>query len=170
MAKMDVILPDDVMKQFEEIYQNTDEIFGEMTKAGAQAVLEDVKQKCPNKDLVKYFRLSKTYKTPSDGGINTKVYAVGYLPFSDPNRKYFSRRAKGTLYHTDKGVPVDFLLKLYEYGRSTAPFPKSPFFRACFSNAKITEEMLKAQILASNGMLTDEDFHPVEDLGRNPFE
>ena len=155
MAKMDVILPDDVMKQFEEIYQNTDEIFGEMTKAGAQAVLEDVKQKCPNKDLVKYFRLSKTYKTPSDGGINTKVYAVGYLPFSDPNRKYFSRRAKGTLYHTDKGVPVDFLLKLYEYGRSTAPFPKKPFMRKSFRKAEIEAAMMKAQKEASGGIIDE---------------
>lgn len=167
MAKMDVVLPDDVMKDFKEIYDNADEIFGEMTRAGAQVVLDKAKQKCPNKELAKYFKLSKTYKTPSDGGINTKIYASGYIPFSDPNRKYFSRSAKGTMYHTDKGVPVDFLLKLYEYGRSTAPFPKSPFFRSCFSDLSITEAMLKTQIRISNGRLGDADFVPME--GFNPF-
>lgn len=160
MAQMKVMLPDEVMEQFKDVYENTDKIFGEMTKAGAEAVLVSVKQKCPNKDCVKFFKVSKIYKTPSDGGINTKVYAHGYLPFSDPNRKYFSRKVKGTMYPTDKGVPVEFLLNLYEYGRSNAPFPKSPFFRSCFTNHKITEEMLRAQILASNGMLTDDDSHP----------
>ena len=169
MARFDAELPNEVMNQFKEVYDNADEIFGAMTKAGAQVVLENAKQKCPRQELAKYFKLTKTYKTPSDGGINTKVYASGYLPFSDPNRKFFSRSAKGTMYHTNKGVPVDFLLKLYEYGRSSAPFPKHPFFRSCFSDSQITEKMLKAQILASNGMLTDDDFHSVDDLGNNPF-
>ena len=153
MAQMNVVLPDEVMNQFKEVYDNTDYILGEMTRAGAEAVLHNVKAKAPTEEIAKKFKLSKTYKTPSDGGINTKVFASGYLPFSDPNRKVFSRKAKGTTYPTDKGVPVDFLCKLYEYGRKTSPFPKHPFFRNSFSNSEITEKMLKAQTLASNGIL-----------------
>ena len=158
MAKMDVVLPDDVMSQFKEINDNADEIFGGMTRAGAEVVWHNVKISAPTKEIAQKFRLSKTYKTPSDGGINTKVLCSGYIPFSDPNRKYFSRNAKGTMYHTTKGVPVDFLCNLYEYGRSTSPFPKKPFFRNCFKGNEIETAMLKAQKTLSHGLLDDSEF------------
>ena len=138
MAKMDVKLPDEVIEQFNEINNNADEILGGMTRAGAEVVWHNIKLYAPNEQIAKKFKLTKTYKTPSDGGINTKVYASGYIPFSDPNRQYFSRRAKGTMYHTNKGVPVDFLCKLYEYGRKGAPFPKHPFLRPAFKNSAVT--------------------------------
>ena len=173
MAKMDVVLPDDVMQQFKDVYDNTDHIFGEMTKAGAQAVLQNVKMHAPTKQIADKFKLSKVYHTPSDGGINTKIYASGYIPFSEtkqPWRKYFSRSAKGTMYTTTLGLPVDFLCKVFEYGRKGAPFPKKPFFRNSFKSMDIETAMYKAQKLASNGMLTDEDFHSVDDLGYNPFD
>ncbi len=168
MAMMDVVLPDDVMSQFQEVNDHADAIFGGMTKAGAEQVWHNVKLSAPTKEIAGKFKVSKTYHTPSDGGINTKVYCSGYIPFSDPNRKYFSRSAKGRMYHTDKGVPVDFLCNLYEYGRSTSPFPKQPFFRNAFKYKELERVMLKAQKELSHGLLDDSDFVAV-DSSEVPF-
>ena len=168
MAKMDVILPDDVMSQFKEINDNADEIFGGMTRAGAEMVWHNVQLSAPNPELAKSFKLSKTYKTPSDGGINTKVYCSGYIPFCDPNRKYFSRNAKGTMYHTTKGVPASFLAIMYEYGRQGNYFPKKPFFRNAFKQGEIENAMLKAQKSLSHGLLDDSEFVSV-DASQVPF-
>ena len=156
MAKLQTILPDDVIKDFKKVYQNTDKIFGEMTKAGAEVALNNTKASVPIPEMASHVKLSKTYKTPSDGGINTKVIISGYLPFSDPNRKYFSRSgANGKTYVTTKGVPVDFLANVFEYGRSGKPFPKKPFFRKSFRKAEIEKAMLKAQKELSGGLLDE---------------
>lgn len=155
MAKLNLELPTEVINEIQEVEKNADEIFGGMTRAGAELVWHNVKLTAPTPEIASKFKLSKTYKTPTDGGINTKVYCSGYIPFSDPNRKYFSRSAKGHMYHTTKGVPVDFLVKLYEYGRSTSPFPKHPFFRNAFKGNEIEKVMLKAQKELSGGLLDD---------------
>lgn len=155
MAKYVANLPDATLKEMKTIEKNLDKIFGEMTKAGAEVVANNVRVNAPSvlKDKVK---LTRTYKTPSDGGINTKVYISGYIPFSNPNRKAFSRRGKsgGKVYVTSKGIPSEFLANLYEYGRSTAPFPKHPFLRKSFgSTSKIEKAMLEAQKRESGGLL-----------------
>lgn len=145
-----VDLPTDLIKDFERVYKNTDEIIGEMTQAGAEAVANNMRNTAP--DVIKpYIKTSKVYKTPTDGGINTKAYVSGYIPFSDPNRKYFIRGA-GKKPET-KGVPADFLAIMYEYGRSNAPFPKKPFLRKAFKKKEIEDAMLKAQKKASGGLL-----------------
>lgn len=156
MAKLQTILPNDVIKDFQKIYKNTDKIFGEMTRAGAEVPLNNAKASVPLPEMASHIKLSKTYKTPSDGGINTKVYFSGYLPFKG-NRKTFSTRNKNgdKVYTTTKGVPVDFLAKVYEYGRSNRPFPKKPFFRKSFRKKQIEEAMLKAQKRASGGLLDE---------------
>ena len=152
MAKFNLELPDAIMKDIEKIYNNSDEIFGEMTKAGAEVVLNNVRSTAPTV-IVHFAKTSKTYKTPSDGGINTKVYFSGYLPFKG-NRTSFTRSGRsGKSYTTNKGIPVDFLANIYEYGRSGAPFPKHPFFRKAFNKAMIEQAMLKAQKQASGGLL-----------------
>ena len=152
MAVFDLELPNELIKEFEELSGNADKIMGEMTKAGARAVLMNVESKAPAK-LNGHFKISKVYMTPTDGGINTKVYCSGYIPFSSPNRAYFSRYAKGKLYNTKEGVPASFLAIMYEYGRSNAPFPKHPFFRSAFSKNLIEQAMLQAQQSASHGLL-----------------
>lgn len=156
MAKLNVVLPDDVIKDFKKVYNNTDKIFGDMTKAGAEVVKNNVKSNVPLSSMSSHVKVSRTYRTPSDGGINTKVYFSGYLPFSG-NRKTFVRRnrAGGKVYATDKGVPADFLAQVYEYGRSNRPFPKKPFFRRSFNKEQITKAMLKAQKQASGGLLDE---------------
>lgn len=157
MAKYDAILPDKELKEMRKLYNNTDEIIGGMTKAGAEVAMNNMKSNAPTPAISSHIKLSKTYKTPSDGGINTKVYISGYLPFSDPNRKYFTRRgANGKLYSTTQGVPVAFLAQLYEYGRSNGnPFPKKPFMRNAFRKADIEKAMMKAQKELSGGLLDE---------------
>ena len=144
MAKLNLELPTDLIKQMEALEGGADKAFEAMTEAGAEYVASKLRSTAPS-TIQPYVKISKTYKTPSDGGINTKVYYSGYLPFSNPNRSYFSRKGGGgTTYSTTKGVPADFLAQLYEYGRSTAPFPKKPFFRKAFKDKGIEEAMIKS--------------------------
>ena len=155
MAQFRLNLPDKEIKQFEELYGKTSEIFGEMTKAGAEVALKEILANCPIPELRSHVKLSRQYKTPSDGGINTKVYVSGYLPFSG-NRKYFSRRGgNGSMYSTSKGVPASFVAIMYEYGRSGHPFPKRPFFRKSFKKGAIEKAMMEAQKTASGGLLDE---------------
>jgi hypothetical protein len=80
MAGFKAILPDDIMKDFKTIGSHTEEIFGEMTRAGAEVAEKNLKANAPS-GLGAYVKTSRTYRTPSDGGINTKVYFSGYLLF-----------------------------------------------------------------------------------------
>lgn len=156
MAKFEMRLPDDVLKDAEFIYDNAEAIFGEMTRAGAERAAAKVRGSVPVEQMAGHVRLSVTYKTPSDNGINTKVYFSGYIPFgslSTKNRHTFTRagRAGGKSYTTREGVPAAFLAQIYEYGRSNRPFPKRPFFRAAFRG--LEGVMLAAQRSASGGLL-----------------
>lgn len=155
MAKFDMQLPKDLMSDLRKIDSNADKIFGDMTKAGAEVALSEVRSNAP--DILRpYAKLTRTYKTPSDDGINTKVIFSGYLPFSG-NRTSFLRRGRGggKVYSTSKGIPADFLAIMYEYGRSNLPFPKRPFFRRSFNEAKINKAMLDAQKTASGGIIDE---------------
>lgn len=154
MAQFQVVLPDKVIKEFKQIQDSTEEIFGAMTRAGANVALSNVKASVPKAEMANYVKLTRTYRTPTDGGINTKVYFSGYMPFKG-NRKSFERRGRsgGEVYSTSKGVPVGFLAQIYEYGRSNRPFPKKPFFRKSFSKNSIEKAMLEAQKEASGGLL-----------------
>lgn len=146
MAKFELELPNDLIKQFDELNVYSEKMFGKMTRAGAEASKELIKKKAPHPQLAKKVKLSKTYKTPSDGGINTKVYFSGYIPFSDPNREYFARKGgNGKVYYAKEGVPADFLAKLYEYGKKDNSFPKKPFVRTAFNNSKVEQAMLDKQ-------------------------
>lgn len=156
MAKFNMELPEQIMKDFKRIYDDSDHIFGEMTKAGAEVAMHNVKSSVPVSKMAQYVKLSRTYKTPSDDGINTKVYLSGYMPFTG-NRTTFSRRGRsgGAVYTTSKGVPVDFVAMIFEYGRSGYPFPKKPFLRKAFRKGQIEKAMLAAQKRASGGLLDE---------------
>lgn len=156
MARFQIQLPTDIMKEIEYINKNSTNIFGEMTRAGAKVAQNNAKQNVPLQKMAQHIKLTKVYKTPSDGGINTKVYISGYIPFSDSTRKYFSRKGgNGTTYYTNKGVPADFLANLYEYGRSTRQFPQKPFFRKSFKKKEIEQAMFDAQEKYSRGILDE---------------
>lgn len=143
MAGFKAILPDDIMADFKAVGSHTEEIFGAMTEAGADVAEKNLKANAPS-GLGAYVKKTRTYRTPSDGGINTKVYFSGYLPFKG-NRTTFVRRGRknSKVYTTRKGIPADFLANIFEYGRSGSPFPKKPFMRKSFRESEINEAMKK---------------------------
>ena len=93
MALFEAEIPNDILKDFERINKDYEKIFGGMTKAGAETAMANVKNNAPHPDIASHTKLSKVYKTPTDDGINTKVYFSGYLPFQE-NRTTFVRRNK----------------------------------------------------------------------------
>ena len=142
MAKFDLELPTEVMKDFEKIFSDTDKIFGEMTKAGAEVVQKNIIANVPksirNSKMMDCLKVSEVFKTPSDDGINTKVAFYGYF-----------------INEEGKKVPAPLVANVFEYGRSGMPFPKHPFMRKSFRKSDIEQAMLKAQKEASGGILDE---------------
>lgn len=142
MARFELELPTEIMKDFQKIYDDSDKIFGEMTKAGAEVVekniIANVPQSIRNSKMMNCLKMTKVYKTPSDDGINTKVGFYGYFQNED-----------------GKTVPAPLVANVFEYGRSNLPFPKHPFMRKSFKKGDIEAAMLKAQRKASGGLLDE---------------
>lgn len=162
MAMFKAELPKDIMKDFKKIYDNSDKIFGEMTRAGAEVAMNNVKATAPIPKLKSHVKLSKTYKTPTDDGINTKVYFSGYLPFSGDRTEFTRKGGSGKTYTSTKGVPASFVAQVTEYGTSQryteigayrGKITKTPFFRKAFKKNQIEKAMLDAQKSASGGLL-----------------
>lgn len=135
-------LPNEIMKDIEKIYNNSDNIFGQMTKAGAEVVEHNIRANVPqsirDSKMMDCLKLTKTYKTPSDDGINTKVGFFGYFENKD-----------------GKTIPAPLVANVFEYGRSNSPFPKQPFLRKSFKKGEIEKAMLQAQKQASGGLLDE---------------
>ncbi len=158
MAKFDMQLPDQVLKDFNRIYDNSDEILGGMTKAGAEVAERNIRANAPSgikqeSEVMRRLKVSRTYKTPSDGAINTQA-------------AFFYNN--GDAYFNNKGgqrVAIPMLLNAYEYGKSQRRstkaganrgiFPKHPFIRKSFRKAQIEKAMLDAQKRLSGGLLDD---------------
>lgn len=134
-------LPIEVMKEFEKIYGETDDILAEMTKAGAEEVARRVSANLPpslkkSKNFPKRPKVTRSYKTPSDEGINTKVGFYGYF-----------------INHLGKRTPVPLVANIFEHG--TSKVQKQPFFRKSFNKPAITKVMLAKQKELSGGLLDD---------------
>lgn len=142
MAKFSMELPNEIIRDMQKIYGNTEEIFGAMTEAGADVVMSDLQANVPasfhNSDIMSCLRKTKVYKTPSDGGINTKVGFFGYFTNEDGKR-----------------TPAPLVANVFEYGRSNSPFPKQPFLRRSFNKSRIEAAMLRMQKKASGGLLDE---------------
>lgn len=142
MPKFELQLPNEIIKDIQRIQNNTDAIFGEMTRAGAEVVekniLANVPQGIRKSKMMDCLKVTKTYKTPSDDGINTKVGFFGNFIDEDG-------RAKKS----------EVVGNVFEYGRSNLPFPKQPFMRKSFKKKEIEQAMLKAQKKASGGLLDE---------------
>lgn len=140
MARFDMQLPKDIMKDIEFINNNSDKIFGEMVTAGGNEVIKNVKTNIPksfaNSGIMNCLKITRVYKTPTDDGINTKVMFSGY--FTNKN-----------------GVktPAPLVANVFEYGSSK--FTKRPFFRKSFKKAQIEQAMIKAQKEYSKGLLDE---------------
>lgn len=140
MAKFELQLPEEIMRDIKFIHDNYDEIFGAMTQAGADVVMSAMQANLPasfkGSNIMGCLRITKTYKTPSDDGINNKVGFYGY--FTNSNGEV---------------VPAPLVANVFEYGRSNSPFPKHPFLRKSFRASEIERAMLQAQREASGGLL-----------------
>ena len=142
MAKFVMELPNDIIEDFRKIYNDFDEIVGQMTRAGAEVVFEEVQSTVPegirNSKMMANLKITQTYKTPSDDGINTKVGFYGYFLNKDGVK-----------------TPAPLVANVFEYGRTGYPFPKQPFFRKAFKRKRIEKAMLEAQKKASGGLLDE---------------
>lgn len=140
MAKFSMKLPTELMAQMQKLEGSADDIFGEMTRAGAEAVKNAISANVPqsirDSAMMDCLLVTVTYKTPSDGGINTKVGFYGY--FKNKNGQ-------------TESAPL--VANVFEYGRSGSPFPKQPFMRKSFNRGMITAAMLAAMRRASGGLL-----------------
>ena len=140
MAQFNLSLPQEILDDIQKIERDTEKIFGGMTKAGAEVVLNNVVNVVPpswrDSDIMNCIKISKVYKTPSDGGINTKVMISGY-------------------FYNEKGIltPAPLVANVFEYGSSK--FMKKPFFRKCFKAAMIEQAMMQAQKELSGGLLDE---------------
>lgn len=132
MAKFKAELPNDILKQFEGLEKNTEKMLAEMTRAGAKTVLENIKASMPaswySSNIMKCLKVTETYKTPSDDGVNTKVAFYGYFINRNGER-----------------IPAPLVANVTEYGRSNTPYPKKPFLRRSFNKKKIEKAMLSVQ-------------------------
>ena len=130
MAKFEMELPNELLKQFENLEQNTEKMLEEMTRAGAETVEKNIKKNVPasfkKSNIMKCLKITKTYKTPTDEGINTKVAFYGYFINS-----------KG------KEVPAPLVVNVFEYGQSGKK--KKPFIRKSFNKKDIEKAMLEVQ-------------------------
>ena len=140
MAKFEMELPAEIIRQMKTLNDNCEEIFGEMTRAGAEVVNNNIEANIPQSiresEMMNCLKITKTYKTQSDDGINTKIGFYGYFKNKD-----------------GKIVPAPLVANVFEYGRSNLPFPKHPFLRKSFKKKEIEEAMLKVQKEASGGLL-----------------
>lgn len=137
MARFDSELPTELLKVFDELETNCEEIFGNMTKAGAEVVYKNVKSNMAKsfkstKALDKGLKITKVYKTPSDDGINVYVGFYGYDPDSKPTKRH------------PYGTPIPLIAMAREYGISRGE-QKKPFLRKSFNKSQIEQEMLKVQ-------------------------
>lgn len=128
MAKFKSELPHELMKVFEDLETNCDEMFGEMCKSGAEIVYNNVKSNMnkafkSTRSLDKGLKITKVYKTPSDDGINVHIGFYGY---------------------TEEGVPIPLIAQAREYGTSRGEV-KKPFFRKSFKKKDIEQAMQKIQ-------------------------
>ena len=132
MAKFNMELPNELIKELKNLEQNSEKMMSEMTQAGAKVVynlvLSNMKGSFKStKGLADCLRITRAYKTPSDDGINTKIAFYGYFINSN-----------------SKEVPAPLVANAREYGTSRGE-KKKPFFRKSFNKSKIESEMLKVQ-------------------------
>lgn len=135
MAEFEEQLPTELMEQFEFLDKNTETMLKEMTREGAKRVLANVKSNVPpsfhGSDIMKCLKLTRSYNTPSDDGVATKVAFYGYFMNHNGKKSY--------------KVPAPLVCNLFEYGRSNSPYPRHPFMRRSFVSSEIEAAMNKVQ-------------------------
>ena len=135
MAKMEVELPTELMKVFEELGEDTQKMLEEMTQEGAKTVLANVRANVPasfhGSGIMQCLKITRPYYTPSDGGRNTKVAFYGYFMNKNGKKSY--------------KTPAPLVCNLFEYGNSSETYPRHPFMRKSFRKGQIEAAMMKVQ-------------------------
>lgn len=130
MAKFELELPTELLSVFSTLEQNENKMLKEMTKAGAKVVLKNIKANVPSSfhgsNIMKCLKVTRSYETPSDDGVNTKVAFYGYF-INEQGRR----------------APAPLVCNVFEYGRSD--FNKRPFLRKSFKESEIEKAMLEVQ-------------------------
>lgn len=133
MATFEEQLPTELMEQFEHLDKSTETMLKEMTREGAKKVLANVKANVPpsfrKSGIMRCLKLTRSYKTPSDDGVATKVAFYGYFENEDGTK-----------------TPAPLVCNLFEYGRSKgSSYPRHPFMRRSFVSSEIEAAMKKVQ-------------------------
>lgn len=133
MATFEEQLPTELMEQFEHLDKSTETMLKEMTREGAKKVLANVKANVPpsfrKSGIMRCLKLTRSYKTPSDDGVATKVAFYGYFENKDGTK-----------------TPAPLVCNLFEYGRSKgSSYPRHPFMRRSFVSSEIEAAMKKVQ-------------------------
>ena len=135
MAKFELNLPTDLIKTFDELNIETQQMLEEMTQEGAKTVLANVRANVPasfhGSGIMQCLKMTRPYYTPSDGGRNTKVAFYGYFMNKNGKKSY--------------KTPAPLVCNLFEYGRSKSPYPRHPFMRKSFKKGQIESAMMKVQ-------------------------
>lgn len=168
MAKLVVTMPDSVIADIKKIDANYEKIFGGMTDAGADVMMSYIQKGAQwafgsraTKPLTG-LKKTKIYKTPSDGGINTKVAFYGYQgPKFTKDGRYVKVLIKGKYDYSSKGVPWAIITAARSSGtvyRNPGGIERSiPFMpQALAHKAEIEKAMLKKQKELSGGILDGE--------------
>ena len=140
MARFKLKLPTEVIKEIKSVDNRYEEIFGGMTRAGAEVANSAMRSNAPSElkssGIMDCLKKTRTYRTPTDDGINTKVAFYGY---------FVNKEGKKT--------PAPIVCNMFEYGSSKRKYPKRPFIRKAFNKGAITAAMLRAQKELSGGLL-----------------
>lgn len=128
MAKFKMELPVELMKAFKDLEADCDEIFEEMTEAGAEVALHNIEHNMPasfrDSDIKNCLGIRDTEKTANQ--VSTRVDFRG--DFTNENgQKENSALVAG----------------VFEYGKSN--FQKQPFMRKSFKKKQINDAMMKKQ-------------------------
>ena len=129
MAKAKFEIPKALIDQMKKLEQDTPGVMKSMVEAGAETVLERMRSNAPqgmksSPQLMACLGTTRPYEAPSDDSINVKVGFAGYFTNEDGVR-----------------TPAPLVANVFEYGRSSSPFPKQPFMRKSFNKRAITKAM-----------------------------
>lgn len=179
MARYEMKLPDEIMKDVEKIHKDAPQMFEKMTHAGAEVAYKNIlrNMKSSFKDtsmLEQHLKITKPYRTYQGHNVNTKVAFYGY--YRKNNKDYINRQHRNATekfkYKTGKdhkstrtggrkeanyeykqeGVPVPLIVIAREYGTSSGE-AKKPFVRRSFKKNEIEAVMRKIQKEESGGLL-----------------
>ena len=97
MAKFQLELPNELIKQLAKLEQDTPEMMGEMTQAGAEVVYRNVlknmrKSFSDTARLEPHLKITKVYRTYTNKAINTKVGFYGYLAGTEGKTTKFTKK------------------------------------------------------------------------------